>query len=597
MTQFDSKRRRVFVAIMLGSLLGALAHPVLQASAAAEEQPGRPSLASLVPADAGLAVEVRDFARHARELKDGPWYARLEPLVTRLIGERREHFTRVAGQLEKQLGVSADDLFMKLLGHDVLFAVWPARQRDGDGIALLVFRTPDAELLAKVFEGIVSAQQKAGKLREARSVEYAGKRYAIQAIQGNPGHADSCMAIDGEFGFLSSSDKILEQVLKAHAGAGGKDSLAALAAYREGMERLAPGAMLRAFLNTRPWDEQMSAEQDGARPDLVKQQILGIWKASQYAAASLDLGEDLSLEAWLRWDGQALPPTLRHSVECLAGTTEAVEHVPADALVAVATRLDLAKLTRTLLIPQQSAERRSVVRPGDVNLGWVAMMTIASGLGPNLSACLVPGDRASGEAGQALDWFIGVESQPLEAGEHQPPLSQTLDPLVRRGLEIAAASYNARRPKEPALVETSVVDSLAVTTVSGISELGESGRIAFASAGKTVIVGSSEPELRKLVKAPPAESLAQQPRFTKTLNPRIGQPGHLLYLDAAGLRELIVKEPRALNVFPAMRRLDPVAAQAARSGLVGLLKAADSMLAEGKLTAEGLAIGVRMRLD
>jgi hypothetical protein len=574
-------------------------------------------LDALVPRDAGLTVEIRHLADDTRQFQGGELFRRLKafPAFEKWFAEHGQELAKSARQLHTVLGASIEELGTKLLGRQVLVAVFPAEEMGREGTALLLVRTDEPKLLESVVERVVKGQKQAGKWKETRSITHGDRTYQVQVLQAGPGSAFVAVLDDeagSALGLMTTDEKILDRVLEAHARRDADhESLATLPTYKTAMSRLAPDVTIRAFLSPRPWDKLLSSTFLSDQPTpTTKLSMLSTWLASQYAVASIDLKRDLAIEAYWHCDSSALPEIVRKVLESGSGRSNLLDRAPASALAAAVGRVDLGRLVRTLFLPTSASQSRGLLRLPKHDLGSAVVFALASGLGPDAGAFLVPSRPATNEAENIwpLEWVVGVETQPIDDGEKQTTLAESLEPLVRMALSLAVADDASRHKeasdttKPAARIETIDIDERKVTSIWGLPKMGTDRPLVYSVAAGHVWAATSIETLRPLV-VPPKDvdseksSLAQSPRLRKLLSPRVGDPSDLVFIDLVGLRKLFDSSPRAVDGLAALKRLDRSAAERSWRDLQAVLQLANAVVAEAKIEASGVSLAIRVSAE
>jgi hypothetical protein len=548
-------------------------------------------LASLVPDDVGLTIELRDVAAHWERFQAGELCSRwrnfppLAAFLARSAGER----AGVSARFEELFGLSLRDLRNQVFGRDVLFAVWPPDRPGSDGPALLLVEAPDAPLLRQVVDRFVEQRKQAGKLKEARELEFGGRTITVYQIEGQANRPAVFLAAWNELGVMTTSGPILERVLKARSlPADDRVGLAALAGYRAGSKRLNPAACLRAFVNPGPWNNLMGA--DPARtPQLprLRQAVVATWQASDYLVASVDIGERFEAEAFLAFDDAKLPLPVREVLASAGGGCELFEKVPDDALIALLGRLDVGQLVQSFA--------RGDLQPWSgrppPSLALAGVLAVASGLGKDVALYVLPPKTEADGQPWPIDWLIGLQTQPVEPDS--PNLGEALDPLVRAALRFAVQNDRLRRPDSLARVASTERDGLRITSVEGMGQ--RAPRVLYTQRGGLVWAGTSTARLVAAAGGA-AGSRAQAHRLQPLLNPRVGRPSDLLFVDLAGLERLLDK-PASAEMLSAAKGLDPSATRRRLDELGDLLKLGDKLVAQVAIDSAGVGVALHVSLD
>lgn len=561
-------------------------------------------LAALVPGDVGLSIEIHEPATHVRRFLQGGFRQRLAdfPPFKKWIAESGPQWSKISGEFQRRLGITAEELLSDLLGREVLFAVWPPSAPGGsDGPALLLFRTSDERLLSTVLERLVAVLRETGKWKETRLVERAGQVDPLHVIEID-GPSNLYVTTLGNLGLLTTSEELVQHVLDLGTEPGAERSLAALPPYLAGMDRLASDAAVKVFINPRPWDQLLLAEvrskPDGSSEAQAQLAVVQTWQATEYAVMSLEIGPRLAAEAFMKWNHRALPEVVREVADSLAGASPLVDHVPADALVAVAGKLDIGRLLRRFARPEASDHTDGTTQDERAAAGWRAVRALAAGLGPDFCAYLAPAATPGGdERNLAIDLVAIFDTQPI-GGQQTAPLAQLLDPLLQSLLPLVAAAANAESGQ--ALVEAKVVqeEGLTLTSIVGLGgPLASRIEATYTAVESRFWIGTSPLAVRRAARLQPQDMLSGTDSFQRLLGPRLTRPSQVFYINLAGLRQLIELAPGLIDYLATAKGLDRQTAKRSGRELAVLLKLADSLLAAAQVDESGVSLALSVGIE
>lgn len=570
------------------------------------------AVARLIPADAGMVVQVDDLAGALERTRDGKWYARLETF--RPWAQWREKNGAVLEGLfaavAKELNVSTDELWSKVLGGRLTLVLWaPTVGQSGEGARMLIVQAQDAAALERLAQGFLKAQARSHKLAW-KEREHRGQKYHASAAA--TGGSKSPPAADGgeafflaswaETGVLTDSESALRRVLDLRAASSGSEperlvdfspeSLAAQAAWQSALKHVPSNALVTVFVNPRAWDaalesqiEQGASSSAASEKQRSQQALLETWRAVKFGVLSFELGDRLAAQAVVEFDPQALPEQVREVVQAFSGESKFFEKTPADCLIAAAGRIDVARLVETFG-DSPSGERSA---------GDAIGRRVMSMVGPDMGAFLLhrpdaemPDDKPS------IDWAIGLGLREKWTDDQAKAVASTLRSLAPRTLAFAAKAIKGS--------PVNWLPTLAGTRWDQV-ELGDVFPIAdaeaFSVAGGFMWGGTSSEVIQSAAKLAADKSLRRSPRFAAALSPAASDPSLAVYVDLAGMRSFLNDHADAL--VSAVAASSDVPQDVAKSGvaqLTNLLQLGDTLVAAVSVSESGtLAASISLSVD
>lgn len=585
-------------------------------------------LSTLIPDDVGMVIEVENLGEQSQRFLTGAFYRRFEqfPPVAQWHAENSNRLQEVAEQVARQLGMTSDELWSKLLGQQAALAVWPSSTGlPSDSRMLLLVEAGDDGVLERVVRSFCQAQQRVGDIAEARELEHAGAGYQMRMLRREGVEFRMYLSAVGKIGVLTSDEAVMHRVLELYGGANAAGSLAKLAAYQAGQLRLRPEAAVRMYVHPSAWETSINLAFDAEVEEfgLIQTAFLETWKISDYWVASADIrAESLVVESFFGFDRRRLPEPLRRLEEGLAGKAHFLERVPTNAALAFAGRIDLGRLSRIFLAHGEAGERnlaevRDLAR--SLLMGLDLFDEVLLNLGPEVGTYFAPSPPSDKPAADRfpVQWVIGVESQPRVAGDARPPVTEVLDGALRGAMEALAGvrgtqgepnakgasgapDKNAGAANSAALarVETESVAGGTLTYLDGLLGMPDGFVMTYAVVGNYFFGGTSPEAVRRTIEIDPAESLAASPRVRALLSPRIDEPSQLLYVDCRVFRTLLKQHPQLFsNIVQLTRGLDQETAELALKQLGDLLELAETVVFAGKFDDAGLAFSFGMSLE
>ncbi|HEX7447877.1 MAG TPA: hypothetical protein VF306_10050 [Pirellulales bacterium] len=580
-------------------------------SAAETPQPAAANveLSRFVSRDVGLCLEVRDLEAHASRFIESELFRRFQafPPFAALLAQQRPQWSAIASEVERRTGATAGRLYAGLLGRQVLFAVWPPGEgRSPKGDALLLIEAADRELLDQSLRRLVEARRAASRWHGRRTIEAAGQTFSVEVIARDDEPTDVYLAIDGELGVMATSESLVRGAIERRAAAQAEtDSLATLPAYAAAIERLSADCLARAFINPRAWDAALLADLHNKPPRSdearTQQVVVDAWRTTEYVVGGIELTPRLACELAWQWDANALPQPLREVAAGLAGRAQLVDRLPADAWLAVAGRIDVARIARHLI----AQEWRASHRPENIKPETILAWTLSAGLGPNFCAyCRSPSNHLAGPGPSVADdsrplvdhagveAVAAVQTRPLEPVDSSPPLAETAAPLLHALLSASVEAANANDPAGQAKIETITSQNISVTAVSGLKVGVRPLAFAYAVDRDVLWLGTTPDAVRHSVGAVPDESLWATAEIRRQFGSLIDEPTDVFYVDLSRWRGILAAGPDAASFLWQGKSLDAAARRKQYQTLVALSRLADRLLAAAQIDDAGVSLSL-----
>lgn len=556
--------------------------------------------ASWISTDVGLCLEFRGLANHVRQFTAGPLARRLQefPPIADALKQYRPWLAVVSAEVERRSGAKVDEIFSKLLGRHVLFAVWPPTGDEDKGAALLLIEADDRELLAQTLDRLVAARRQAGRWLGRRTLTVAGASYEADVIQPDDRHAEFYLLTLDSVGVIATSESLLADVLNRRAVAADNESpaLSSLAGYQAGAAQVSDRAVAWLFINPRSWDTALAADlrtkPAGSEDARSQQFVVDVCRAMDYVVAGVEIEPRLAINLAWRWRAAALPEPARLATAGLSGPSGFIDRIPADALLAVAGRVDLVPLARHLIAAdwRSSAGSNPAARAGwETIWGWA----LAPGWGPDFAAYCTR-RSSTDSAGWPLATVISVESRPLVDGGQ--PLASMIEPWLTAFVAAAVEEANSRAGRSIASVESLTAGELGIKLITGLVPGRQRLALAYAVTGNCFWLATSAADLRRGVGLSGSEALSQRPAFRAQLG-KLDRPSDLIYIDLARWRELLADGPEAVAFLWEGQSLDAEARARRYQTLLAISRLADRALFAAQIDDAGVSLSLSLAAD
>jgi hypothetical protein len=566
-------------------------------------------LAEIVSADVGICIEGRDVPTKLRAFFQGPIGKRLlaHHTVVSWRSQKADDLKQFKSDLESHFQMPFAELCDGVAGREILLGVWPEATPDaGDSPALLLLHARDAKTMERAFQALYDEQQKAGRVRPDVEVTIDGAPRTLRVIAPEKEKELLFLATDGDVGLLCNSQKIAIDALrrivargKSSVESASTDSLAALPSYQSAMSQLPTDAVATMFVNARAWDQTLvdAVEKDADEDELSpedREKLLSSWRATGYLAGGVALGDEIHAEGVWQVDQKQLPVAARELADAVSGHAGFLEFVPNDALIAVSGRAQWGRLARIVwselaLGDRDSDESASAAAAADV------LLQLLEKLGPDCGA-FVSAAPTKGEDKLPVELAFGLETRSRLPRELASTATDTVDQSLRSALAMVTVFYNQNRDNGKADLRMERVDGVPMTTLTGISELGEV-QPTYTMTANGVLVGTSRDAVAAAVAIKPADSLARSERVTRVLVDAWSSPSQVFYLDARGLRALIQSHAGFAHHFSKRSGATPELAKRGLDELAQFLALGDTLVGAARVEPDGVSVLLHASAD
>jgi hypothetical protein len=460
-------------------------------------------LLRLVPDDVGFCVVVQDLRDQLATLRSSPFWRAFwaTPVGARLLqSPEAERLAAVAVKLQERVQIDWPRLRDELLGDAVAFAYRPGPPEQPDqeqGLFMVWAR--DTKLLGDLVERFNRGQQQTGTLKEVVSREHRGAKY-YRRVETRGEHF---YYLSGHVLAFTGEESLLRQVMDRH--------LPAAAAAVTFPRRARPLALKKAlavwWINPRAFEPALrfQAAQASGPDAAVLKAVEKYWKALDDIVVSAALpGEGLTLGLGVAVRGDALPVASRRALADGVRRSQLWDRWPADALVAVAGRLDPDALGGVLseFLPAGAREeiRKAVDHVVGPALGKDLTTEVLPYLGPDWGLCAsAPGPSDQAWCPQVtMALRVRPDAQGAEAGKALVGAFHTLASL-------AVIGYNSRH-SEPVRLKTEAQDRVEVISLEHDKLFPPGWRPAFALKEGYFLLATSPEAVRRFTVGVPAGS-------------------------------------------------------------------------------------------
>jgi hypothetical protein len=411
--------------------------PHLRAATAREE------LLRYVPEDVAFCLVVQDLRGHAADLAASPFVKSLKDTSIAVGLSASPDLQKLLDAdkfLQTTLKVDAEKLRDEILGDALVFAYrpGPAGKPEAEQ-GLMLLRARDPKLLAELIDRINELQRQSGELKELETLKHEGVTY-FRRVDGNK--TSSFYMLRGPVLAFTSQEAMLREAIDREAKCGTDEETPVGKQFRLAN---AQKAMVSLWINPRAFDEDMARKAKDAPVSeaTVLKTFLVYWKALDSIVLSLDLQKDLELKLAVRARVEQLPAAARRFLSEGAKPSDLWQRFPPDAMLAVASRFDLAALVEMVqmfLPPEMNNSMKDAVDRGfGATLGHDLITDVLPFVGPDWGMCVVA------PSSEDKAWFPQtVFALRVQPGDKKPPVDQTVLGAINFFAGMAVLSHNAK---------------------------------------------------------------------------------------------------------------------------------------------------------
>ncbi len=564
------------------------------------------SLVSLVPADAGLCVELNDLAHHGEQFQSGEFFRRLEsfPPVAEWTGQYSKPVKIIVDRIASHLGESTPDFLKKIFGRKVVLGAWPTDGGElNEGPGLILLDAKDANLLARTIDTLSQGMYSGSDAAIAPPLEHAGLPYRSRSLGDGEAQRFVYLAAIGSIGVLTNTESVMHSALELLADEDTTiQSVADLSSYREAKTRVPGDSTVTVFINPKHWNAQKLlseiVDKDLAPPDdALRRLVNDAWKASDYWITGIELGHDVRLHGFLHLDPQLLGEAQQEVLASLRGEPTFLDRVPRDAILATTGNVDFVSLVKGMVAGRPGAEEGDLDNIRNLTSGMLLGLDLVDevlpALGPEFGVYLVPEGPDVAPA-----WVAGIQTRSIP-GNTGPSVGEALQNGFKTIMNLASGFLADQGQDVSRLrVTTTDVDGVDVTSLDGVTVWPENVVATVAAADNFVTVGTSRSAVIESLQIDPNDSLGQCERFLKVLGKGLEHPSQIVYIDCRRMKEVIDDDRDViLDTVVRARGLDEEVARSSLEQLDAVISLSDHLLGAVKVQESGVAYCVTFAID
>lgn len=559
-----------------------LAWSLLSGSCQPRAWADEPELTSLLGADVGVCVEVRDLRKHLHDVPSAEWFRRLRELSLVKRWQQGPEFARwQVGQssLTALVGQPLDQFVPELFGESVVLAVSPAKT--GSPLAVLLSRAAKDDTWDRVLALWDQLEAHDVQTRSALGHSFQLRRKKTNGVTTGP---DLFTVKLGRTLAISEREELILEIISRAAAsppASLTKSLDQSSEYRRARSALPETCAVRVFVNPRRWEDELSKDSS------VSTWLMPLWQQLEWLSAGLELRDGLVGHAVIHHKTDGLPNVWQRFVEASQTSSDLAMRLPANAVCAGEVRIapDLLSWLRTL--DESEKVQRDWQTFGKVARGLLGRDLFEDVLPyarPSVGGVIVPKkpvEERSAPIDGLLAWQFDLSDGP-EKSDGQPALRESLDGALLTLLNFAAVSHNSRNPETSATLRVEHRESLTIKWLDRLPPY----RPAFGIDSEHLLLATDPTLISEFHRrSSGGNSLDSEPLFAAVRSRHFAEHSHWLFVNSRVAREFLAEQHEPLSRQVAhWRKLAPPSVAAQLNRVSEVLKPFDAAFLAAKVS-------------
>ncbi|MDB5385102.1 MAG: hypothetical protein JWM11_748 [Planctomycetaceae bacterium] len=572
-------------------------------ASAAEES--RVVLTQLVPANAGLVIEVRGLTDQAKKLAQSSIAQRIQQhsawqqvLNSSEIKKLQELDQGVRQITEHSLMEWLDTV----VGREAILAISPSELVGGQAEKpqfLLLTRLKQREDL-----NVILAAWNKLEGRQETSYEHRGQPYFSRQKTGQPDSTVFYAQLD-DVVVLSDRKSSMTQVLDLGKAGPTANSLANSQRFQKTFQLLNPAAAIRVFIQPAVWHDKAQVEgkasevESKASGDAGERFVRQAWSNCHAVGVGIRFESGIIAEAVVLSDVLANHPQWRKFVERTAGSPAFLARVPRTAVLAFGGRHDLATLSEwglSQLPPEQIKQLKSVrqmVR--GLLMGRDLLDDVLPQLPADFGGFIVPRNALDLKAAP-VDGLIAVSLPARESPDLQPskaPYRNALSNAVQTGFSMLTAFHNAASSDDASLED----EDLNGVALHWIDSLGPY-QPAYALSQDYLLVASSPRLIRNFLTQSATETWASDSEMRKFRDACFADASQVLAFHGRLARDFVGQHREFfVQQLVAAHKLSPAEASKRLDRMLEWVQLSDAVVIATTFSADHVKIVLGIAID
>ncbi len=501
-----------------------------------------PTAVDLVTADVALCLEVNGLNETWARFEAGPDMDRLRtfPPFQRLLESGGfQQWQAVEEHVERQTGKKLSSQLRALFGRSLVLAVYVPQTGNPRGI--LIGEAIDEAAV----QTALATWSKLDPSAVLSKKSHHGHGY-LQRKKQAPSTEIAFIAITDRWFAISDNESLIQDVIDRFVSLTSEtsqslatDSLPASPRFIQNRRRLKTDGAAYLHINARPWDRGLEeASQSPSDPINIAE----VWKRVNSVSACLRLDQGIVCDAIVDLETSRLPVEWTKLVATAAGSSSWVHRIPAESLLAISGRIELAPVLRHVFnqIPaKDQAELMKIRRIVQSQFGGKDLLdTILPALTRDFGGFVTT--RTDQQTNKVtLDGALGFS---LGSSSDQEMLTD-IDHGLDSGLSLLAA-YHSVEGEQIVTVQREQAEATQLHSLSIAAPF----PIAYGIKGSHLVIAGSKNRLKQTL-----DSL-DQPVNSSRLSDHKGRffpdANQLIWLDMARLRQTLEQSgPDIAQIF------------------------------------------------
>lgn len=480
-------------------------------------------LTSLLGDDVGLCVEVTDLHGQLDQLQNSELARRIRgmSMFQALAGGAQMQSLQAARTWVKSVvGKGPREFASDLLGKSVVLGISPS---ESEPIGLFLTQAKDEASL----NDFISVWKRADLTGVFEARQHAGREYTHRSRKGSDERV--FYALLGTVLVISDHEKSVKSTIDRYVAiTDGKPmpSFLDIPAMKAARDELAKENLIKVLVNPRAWDETIAREADKSR----EQQIFGqVWQRCRWLAGGMRMDQGFGIELVVDYTAVGAPEAWARFLNRTNGDPEFLNHVPPNALVAVAGRHDLSALFG-FAMNQVPDQQQQVFNGIAANVLGMPPAELVNQLPPNWGLFVVPRRELKLNV-VPVNGVLALEI-PKDDNKEGRRFRRAIDQGLSMGF-VGISVMAATQLDKPA---RAVTNSLDHPNLKWIENLGPY-EFAASIGPEYLAVGSNREDVKPFLSKP--EKLEPNALLNEVKRQRFPEANQVLFVNAKAAREFV----------------------------------------------------------
>jgi Protein of unknown function (DUF3352) len=519
----------------------------------AQDTTAADELLRYVPKETSLCFVLNDLRGQVARWDKSPWMQLLKksPLAQAFVDTPEfKNLLKLQVDLKKNLDIDWPTLRDEVLGDAVVFAYQPVRPgQPSDEQGVLLIRSHQAQVLAKLLDNLNRAQKSSGELKTLETKEYKGMTYfRRQELKESHNYF-----LEGTFLAYTGKEELLKQILDQKKQG---DSMAPAPALHLKKAAAAP-ALASLWINPRALDAELLQKAAGLTgPEAVWfKAFQSQWQALDGIVVTFAAQDSLELKLTVLARDNDKPASARPWFTEPPQTSEIWKRFPDNAIFSMAGRVDVATLADSILSlspPDVRQQMQKFLQPLTTMAGLDLNKDVAPYIGPDWGLCLMP-------AADPQKMPMALAALAVQPGKKTFGVDQALYQGIQFLAGFSLLDFNRRHPNDPMALRTLQQDKVEVKYLAHATAFPSGVQPALAlKDGYLLLATNPEAILKFRETTPPRIKAGEVPlvRISSKELAKVLREHHSAFVEHMAAQNTISKVAAAQELDKAVSMLD-----------------------------------------